>query len=188
MKKVYLWVCFLFLALITGAFCCLSLVTFNNVYKVYDKVNSNAYTLRGVLAAAFMAGMLTLLFNILSFCILLGKTFANSGAGFSYGFVCASCIHLSFTVLLAGLVLNAFRDSVENLEKGEVAGWSKGDTVAFHATYAFAYICFALLFLFFFLLMVFKNALRETLEGQEGALCSARTDGRKDSDISIQKV
>ena len=40
--------------------------------QVYNKLDSNSYTLSGVLAAAFIAGILTLLFNVFSFCVLLG--------------------------------------------------------------------------------------------------------------------
>lgn len=40
------------------------------------------------------------------------KTAFKSGAGFSYGFITSSSIHMALMCLLCGLVLSGFKDEV----------------------------------------------------------------------------
>lgn len=42
------------------------------------------------------------------------KSIQKGGPGFAYGFVCAMCFTLAFFVLLCGLVLDGFQDTVKD--------------------------------------------------------------------------
>ena len=46
--------------------------------------------------------------------VMCRKSVQKGGPGFGYGFVCAFCFTLAFFCLLCGLVLDGFKDNVQD--------------------------------------------------------------------------
>lgn len=96
--------------------------------------------------------------------ILIKKSVQRAGPGFGYGFVCAFCFTLAFFCLLCGLVLDGFKDTVQDqLETKLPNTWSQINTGAYLGTIGFAYLCFVMFILFFFALILFQGAVTEEL-------------------------
>lgn len=166
-SRACLWLFWAVMAVVTGAYCALSLLTFSNTFRAYDdSPNSKSESIRAILAAAFFGSVMVFLYLFVSFCTLLGKTTFRSGAGFTYGFITSSSIHMAMMCLLCGLVLIGFKDHVENnFEKdSDNVGieWSKIDTQIYKATFSMAFIS-TLMYLVFFVILVFdKGAVQKS--------------------------
>lgn len=106
--RTCIWILWVTTTLITGTYAALSLVTFSNIYNTYDDEEDDdiAKELRAVLAASFFGSVMVFAFAVFAFLIILGKTIFRTGAGFSYGFITSSAIHMAITSLLCGLVLH----------------------------------------------------------------------------------
>eukprot|EP00879_Flechtneria_rotunda_P019795 GHRR01020807.1.p1 GENE.GHRR01020807.1~~GHRR01020807.1.p1 ORF type:complete len:193 (+),score=56.80 GHRR01020807.1:314-892(+) len=165
-RRIILWMCWVTNMLITTIYYILSFATTANLVKSYKLLNiaiSNEVW-RAPVAASLLGGLLVLLFNILSCAILIRKSIHKGGPGFGYGFVCSFCLALAFFCLLCGLVLDGFKDVVQDeLEVKLPDSWSKVNTGAYLGTIGFAYLCFVMFVLFFFALVVFQGAVTEEL-------------------------
>lgn len=159
------------MVLVTGVYCALSLLTFSNVYKAYRKLDKDVTTnepLVAVLAATFFGSVMVVLYALVSFLTLLGKTTFRSGAGFTYGFITSSSVHMALMCLLCFLVLRGFTDQVEvELENDKhEAGvdWESGDTLAFKASFWLALVSTVIYLAFFVVLVCDKGAVRRQKE------------------------
>ncbi|GMH39593.1 hypothetical protein BSKO_07491 [Bryopsis sp. KO-2023] len=160
-SRMCLWVFWIIMAVVTGCYCALSLLTFSNTFKAYDvSPNSESESIRAILAAAFFGSVMVFLYLFVSFCTLLGKTIFRSGAGFTYGFITSSSIHMAMMCLLCGLVLIGFKEDVvskfEDDPKKLGTEWGKIDTQAYKATFSMAFVS-TLMYLIFFGILVFDK-------------------------------
>ncbi|KAI8477037.1 MAG: hypothetical protein J3K34DRAFT_516008 [Monoraphidium minutum] len=162
----YNLMCWVVNMIVTSIYYVLSFVTSTNLvksYKLLDISISNQIW-RAPVAASVLGGLLVLLFNLLSCAVLIRKSVEKRGPGFGYGFVVAMCFTLAFFVLLCGLVLDGFRETVVTELQAKLAGtWGKYSTGAYNGTIAFSYLCFIMFMLFCFALIVFQTAVSEEL-------------------------
>lgn len=158
--------CWVVNMIVTSIYYILSFITTTNLiksYKLLDISISNQIW-RAPVAASLLGGLLVLLFNLLSCAILIRKSIEKRGPGFGYGFMVAMCFTLAFFVLLCGLVLDGFRETVrQELEVKLSGSWSKYSTGEYNATIALAYLCFIMFIVFCFALIVFQTAVSEEL-------------------------
>ncbi|GBF93754.1 hypothetical protein Rsub_06086 [Raphidocelis subcapitata] len=165
-RRTILWMCWVVNMIVTSIYYILSFITSTNLiksYKLLDISISNQIW-RAPVAASVLGGLLVLLFNLTSCAILIRKSIEKRGPGLGYGFIVAMCFTLAFFVLLCGLVLDGFRETVSTeLEVKLVGTWSKYNTGQYIGTIAFAYICFVMFILFFFALVIFQSAVSEEL-------------------------
>lgn len=166
-----MWLYWIALALISATYAAISLASFANIYRAYDDENTaNDEELRGILAATIFGCVLAVVFIAFSFLIMLGKTLASSGAGFGYGLLLASTLHMSVTSLLCALVLQGFEEMVEDeLEDIDEVDWQGVETNTYAATWSLAYACTGLYFAYFVFLLFSPGAFRKEEQDKKHA-------------------
>ncbi|PNW78709.1 hypothetical protein CHLRE_09g387467v5 [Chlamydomonas reinhardtii] len=117
---------------------------------------------RAPLAATFLGALLVFGFNMFSCCILIKKSINRSGPGFGYGFLVAFCFTLAFFCLLVGLIMDSFKNTVEDNLTG-FTSWTKYSTELYIATEVFCFICFVMFMLFFLVLVILQGAITDHL-------------------------
>ncbi|KAG2487183.1 hypothetical protein HYH03_014161 [Edaphochlamys debaryana] len=120
---------------------------------------------RGPLAATFLGALLVFGFNIFSCIILVKKSINRSGPGFGYGFLVAFCFTLSFFMLLVGLIMDSFIDTVRSSLQAatDVSSWTKYSTELYIGTEVFCFICAAMFMIFFLALVIMQSAVTDHL-------------------------
>ena len=161
--RACVWLYWFGLTVLTGTYAALSLVTFFNIYRAYDdENNSSNEELRAILAATIFGCVLVAAFAVFSFLILLGKTLMATGAGFGYGLLLSSSLHMAVTSLLCALVMHGFEDTVKDeLEKVEDIDWQGLETNTYEATWSFAYMAAGVYLVFFIWLFLAPGAFRK---------------------------
>ncbi|KAL4438003.1 hypothetical protein ABPG77_004224 [Micractinium sp. CCAP 211/92] len=129
-------------------FCIIALVTFGDLLQIqYDyNAGSPGSQLNGVLAATFIGSITTVGLILMSFFLLVKKSFSQSGADFSYGFCTAWFLLGSQLLLVTGVELTANKHHTSTWEAGAWWVWSRSATNAYVATYVLAFICTVLFF------------------------------------------
>ncbi|GMH43616.1 hypothetical protein BSKO_11538 [Bryopsis sp. KO-2023] len=151
------WFAWVLMAFVTGAYCCLSLATFSNTYRV-NRGSDEIREMLSVMAAAFFGSAIVFIYSLLSFCVILRKTVTKSAGGFGYGLITSSSIHMSILCSLCGVVLHGFEKEMKERFEGnsDTESWTKLETGVFAATFILAYVS-AFVYAIFFLILLFTK-------------------------------
>mmetsp|Transcript_10844 Transcript_10844/g.45556 ORF Transcript_10844/g.45556 Transcript_10844/m.45556 type:complete len:197 (+) Transcript_10844:50-640(+) len=157
-----LWVAWTWNALVQTIWGLLAVVQGQKISKLYDTFEENDRTsanlVTGIVATCAWAVVLIGLFLIFSLVVLLRKTIAKTGAGFSYGLIVGSAIHMFFVLGEAGVSLYSHERWLNDL--GD-AVWTGKDNEMFAAVAGFglfAACCFLVLAI---LMIVYMSAVME---------------------------
>lgn len=158
-----LWAAWGVSLILSLAYAALGAITFNSLYKVYQKnpesIGPDRRIMHGTMAAALGAPILVVLLDLVSLFILFYKTWKHNGTGFSYGFLDASFLHQALFVVLSSFVLMSDRDLIKDFQGSRL--WNNIDSTAYTLTYVFGFIVAGAFVLLFLLLIVFQSAVRE---------------------------
>ncbi|KAL4425622.1 hypothetical protein ABPG75_009638 [Micractinium tetrahymenae] len=141
--RAWTWIWYVPSMVAAVLFCIISLVTFGDLAQIqYDwSAGSPGSQINGVMAATFIAPITTVGLILMSFFLLVKKSFSQSGAGFSYGFCTAWFLLGSQLLLITGVELTANKHHTSTWEAGYSGVWTRSATNAFIAAYVLAFIC-----------------------------------------------
>ncbi|KAK2076691.1 hypothetical protein QBZ16_005451 [Prototheca wickerhamii] len=149
-------------------FIIVALLTFANLTNVQWNADAGdlGAQLNGVLAACFMAPVLTAFLDLAGFLILAKKTYALSGTGVSYGGLAASYLWAAVFMMLTGIELTASKHWTSTFESTLV--WDSNATSEYTAALILAFLCVGGYFAMFGMLLgCYKSLGRGTVTMDE---------------------
>ncbi|PRW58937.1 flagellar associated [Chlorella sorokiniana] len=140
--RAWTWLIYLPCTAASVLFAIVGLVTFGDLAQVQydDSAGHLGSQLNGAMAATFMAPVITGGLLVMSFFLLIKKSWTRSGAGFSYGWLTSWYAMNSMLVLLTGIVLTANKHWTSTFQSSIKGIWTKSATNAYVATYILAFI------------------------------------------------
>ncbi|KAI3438727.1 hypothetical protein D9Q98_001147 [Chlorella vulgaris] len=141
--KAWTWALYAPNTIASVLFCIVSLITFADLVQVQweESAGSLGTQLNGVLAATFMAPVLTGSLTLFSFFLLIKKSFSRSGTEFSYGVCTGFFLKNSMFLLLTGVSLSATKHFTHTFEASPTGVWAPSATNAYVGTEVLAFIC-----------------------------------------------